>query len=123
MIVAKQIDHVCLWVSSLTETQEYYRNLFGFECRPREHDPNSIIIESPYLHFFISESRELPFQFLRKQHLSFRVDDLDSVIENLHLRSIRPYETGTVDFLQQNYRWCEWRDPDGIRLECIQLLE
>jgi hypothetical protein len=41
-----------------------------------------------------------------------------------HLRNLRimDHALGEVRFFaHRNYAWCEWRDPDGIRLECVEV--
>ncbi|MDY6931825.1 MAG: hypothetical protein SVJ22_07950 [Halobacteriota archaeon] len=48
---------------------------------------------------------------------------MSDIISTLEALDIAEYETGVVDFFErENYRWCEWKDPDGIRLECVELL-
>ena len=67
---------------------------------------------------------DVPETFLRLQHISFRVQSLDEVIERLQSTGINDFATGVVDFFAyQNYRWCEWRGPDGIRVECVESIE
>ena len=62
-------------------------------------------------------------EFIPKQHLSFRVDSLQDVIETLTRLGEHDYKTGEVNlFKHQNYKWCEWLDPSGIRLECVETL-
>jgi catechol 2,3-dioxygenase-like lactoylglutathione lyase family enzyme len=121
MIHAKKIDHICLWVRSLTEAKNYYEKLFGFTCTPREGDNNTLVVESEDVHFFISESKS-ESDFLKNQHLSFEVDSLQQVITTLIELGIADYQQGEVEFFtHKNYKWCEWKDPSGIRLECIEL--
>lgn len=116
----RAIDHTCIIVRSLVKTQEYYRTLFDFTFSPREGDPHTLAIESPWVHFFMTEAPDMPPEFLRLQHISFRVQDLDQVVAKLNAAGIA-HTTGRVEFFRHNnYRWCEWRDPDGIRLECVQ---
>jgi len=79
------------------------------------------MVESPNIHFFISEVHSVSPDFLSKQHLSFEVDNLDHVISALEGLGISGYETGEFEMFQhRNYKWCEWRDPDGIRIECVE---
>jgi len=34
-----------------------------------------------------------------------------------------PFEMGIFEgFEYHNYYWVEWHDPDGIRLECVELI-
>ena len=123
MIDATAIDHVCLSVSSLARAQQYYERVFGAYCKLRDGDPRTLVVEAAHVHFFLSESHASP-EFLSSQHLSLRVKSLDDVISVLNALGITEYETGVVDFFKHNnYRWCEWRDPDGIRLECVEILK
>ena len=121
MIELKSIDHICLWVRSLKISKEYYEKLFSVDCFPREEDDKTLVVESKLVHFFISESNE-DESFLKKQHLSFEVEHLASVTKHLTKLEI-DYSVGEVGFFKnRNYKWCEWRDPDGIRLECIETM-
>ncbi len=90
-------------------------------CRPREGDPRTLIVESQNVHFFISEN-EGDDRFIARQHLSLRVASLADVTAHLGNLGITDYTVGEVRFFaRSNYKWCEWRDPDGIRLECVEL--
>lgn len=121
MISLKNIDHVCLWVRSLAESKQYYESLFDVTCMPRESDTNTLVVESKYIHFFMSEA-EVESEIPAQQHISFEVDSLASVISSLEQMGITDYQTGSVRlFKHRNYDWCEWRDPSGIRLECIEV--
>ena len=123
MIAPTAIDHICLVVTSLAASRDYYRRLFDFTFAPREGDPDTLAVESGAVHFFLTQVPGAPPDFLRRQHLSFRVADLDDAIARLAAAGVAEYATGRVDFFRRNnYRWCEWRDPDGIRLECVQPL-
>ena len=122
MINAKAIDHVCLWVKSLSETKNYYKKIIGVVCTPRDGDENTLVVESENIHFFISESKN-EYDFIPKQHLSFEVESIDHVVNTLDEFGISDYVLGEVNFfIHRNYRWCEWRDPNGIRLECVEML-
>jgi len=121
MIEALEINHVCLFVRSLSEAQEYYENVFNFKCSIRESDPSSMVVESPKVHFFLSEN-QTEKEFLSKQHISFTVNSIDEIIIKLEKSGIVEYTVGESDcFKHNNYKWCEWRDPSGIRLECVEI--
>ena len=123
MISPSAIDHTCLIVTSLEKTQQYFAKLFDFSFQPRQNDPKTLVVESTNVHFFISQAAHAPADFLRLQHISFRVASLEAVIAKLDAAGITGYTTGAVDFFtHNNYRWCEWRDPDGIRIECVELI-
>ena len=118
-----KIDHTYLFVSSLARAQNYYETLFDFTLRPREGNPQILCVESPAVHFFITEVSGIDREFLAQQHISFQVDDLSVVMAKLRAFGIEECRTGQVDFFQhRNYKWCEWRDPDGIRVECVELV-
>jgi catechol 2,3-dioxygenase-like lactoylglutathione lyase family enzyme len=122
MIVPTAIDHTCLIVRSLAKTRAYYESLFDLTCAAREGDPATLAVESPHVHFFVTEVPDAPADFLQRQHLSFTVEDLSAVTSRLAAAG-QTFTTGAVAFFKHhNYRWCEWRDPDGIRLECVSAL-
>ncbi|MBI4216051.1 MAG: VOC family protein [Chloroflexi bacterium] len=121
MIELREIDHICLLVSDLANSREYYQKLFAVECSPHPRDPSALMVESRHARFFMKEIQATP-DILGQQHLSFRVQSLAPVIEMLQRDNIS-YEVGVfTHFARSNYRWVEWRDPDGIRLECVELL-
>ena len=122
MIQTRAIDHVCLWVKSLSEAKTYYEKVFGFVCKPRDGDDSILMVESENIHFFISEAPR-GANFVSRQHLSFEVDSLEQVIESLNQMGISDFVQGEVTFFKhRNYKWCEWRDPSGIRLECVEII-
>jgi len=117
MIKPIAIDHVCLSVDSLTESKAYFERLFKATVTLRKNDNQTLLVEMESVRFFITKSEEIGLN----QHLSFRVDSLEPVKDILKQESI-PFSTGTVDlFSTNNYHWIEWLDPNGIRLECVEL--
>ncbi len=121
MIDFRGIDHTCLLVSDLERSQRYYETLFNVICKPHPGDTSALMVESPYVHFFIKKINA-PESFLECQHVSFRVPALYYIIEELKRNNIS-HKTGIfAHFTYSNYRWVEWQDPDGIRLECIEPL-
>jgi len=123
MISPISIDHICLIVRSLKITRTYYERIFDFSYAQRPNAPGTLMVESPFVHFFITEEPEAPSFFLSKQHLSFEVLNINHVINKLEEIVLKEYVTGEFNLFQyRNYKWCEWRDPDGIRLECVQRL-
>jgi catechol 2,3-dioxygenase-like lactoylglutathione lyase family enzyme len=122
MISPIQIDHICLLVKSIERSQKYYEKLFDFSCRRRPEDPKTLIVESENVHFFITELENIPEEMITQQHISFEVDHLNEIVNLLKSESIE-FKTGEVNiFKHKNYKWCEWRDPDGIRVECVEIV-
>lgn len=123
MIEPRKIDHVNLLVSSLDKSKDYYQRIFGFNIVPRESNPQTLVVESKYIHFFMTQIEDVPEAVMRNQHISFEVEDLDSVIKALAEMGITDCKIGEIGFFRhRNYRFCEWRDPDGIRVECIEVI-
>ncbi len=121
MIQPKKIDHVCLSVNNISKAKKYYEGLFGINCVPYPNKKKMMMVESENIHFFIKEVN-LSAKYIKEQHLSFEVKNLGDVMKLLKSKRI-PYINGTFKgFKNNNYKWVEWRDPDGIRLECIQPL-
>ncbi|MHB8127003.1 MAG: VOC family protein [Desulfitobacteriaceae bacterium] len=120
MIDALRIDHICLIVSNLEKSREYFEKLFNVSCKFHPRDKNTLMAETNKIHFFLKEVN-MPFEFYENQHLSFEVINIDSIEEKLKENNIKDFEIGTFDdFQYNNYKWLEWRGPDNIRLECIQ---
>lgn len=119
MISPINIDHIYLLVSDLERSKRYYERLFNIVCRPHPNDNLTLIVESPFVHFFIKKiNGDLNLE--SNQHISFRVSELDHVIEELEKNKIS-YKTGIFKhFTYRKYKWVEWEDPDRIRLECIE---
>lgn len=121
-INAVRIDHVCLLVSNLEKARGYYQSIFGLTIRPHPTVDKTLLCEDENIHFFLEEVA-FPREFLAKQHLSLRVTDRQKIVDTLQSLGI-PFETGMFRaFKYRNYYWVEWRDPDGIRLECVELID
>ena len=117
----RSIDHVTLYVNSIDNVKEFYRDIFDLSCKEvSKNGENYLIIENDAVHFFIMEDHDINPAFVAKQHISFAVDQLKNVIERLKFHNLS-YETGQYrGFKTRNYHWCEWLDPESIRVECIQ---
>ena len=117
----RAIDHVTLHVQNLDRAKSYYEEVFGFSCSELPGvDPRVLQLESPAVHLFIVESTAMDPECVRRQHVSFEVESLAGVIAELDA-SGEPYQLGEYSgFQTRNYRWCEWRDPEGVRVECVE---
>ena len=115
------IDHVTLYVPDLDAVARYYEEVFGFSCRELAAEVGRTLqLENDAVHLFISEVPKMDPGSVRRQHVSFEVASLQRVFEELDARG-EAYETGEyAGFETRSYRWCEWRDPAGIRVECVE---
>ena len=115
------IDHVSLYVRSTDRVKEFYRTVLAMTVTEGSNeDGNYLSVENESVHFFIVEDSTVTAEFIAKQHLSFVVDQLEPVKIALDKSDI-PHETGTFEgFKFVNFHWCEWLDPEGIRLECVE---
>ena len=117
------IDHVCLIVRDVLKSKEYYEMIFDVKGRPHPRDDKTYMFESPGIHFFLIQA-DCPRDFLEKQHLSIRTNNLEMAKKVLEDKGITQFEIGCFqDFIYTNYKWLEWRDPDGIRLEFAEVIK
>jgi transposase InsO family protein len=95
--------------------------VFGFSCSDLQTEEGRVLqLETESVHLFIVEASELDPDSVRRQHVSFEVAELGPVAQELDLRG-EAYATGQyTGFRSRNYRWIEWRDPVGIRVECVE---
>lgn len=121
LINVNRTDHFCMLVSNIENAKEYYNNLFNWNIFYHPINNKTLMVETKNLHFFIKEVK-LYRDFFALQHYSFEVEDISEIIMILDQNNIK-YEKGNFSsFKFNNYTWVEWRDPDGIRLECIERL-
>jgi len=120
----RAIDHVTLYVRDLDAVRPYYEEVFGFSCSElRTEAGRGLQLETDSVHLFIVEAPERDPGSVRMQHVSFEVAELGAVARQLDSRG-EAYETGQYSgFRSRNYRWIEWRDPEGIRVECVEHIE
>lgn len=121
LISTRSIDHTCLQVSSLKTTQKYLKSIFDFRYFPHPNCDGALAVESPVVHFFLEESDWLP-EYMSKQHISFAIENIESIKEKLSNLGVE-YTFGTFHgFTYNNYHWVEWADHDGIRWECVEII-
>ena len=121
MFQLQSIDHVTLFVQDIDTIKEYYAELFGFSVTELFHkNAKNLQLEAGPVRLFITEDKEIEPRIVEQQHVSFAVGSLLPVIDLLKARG-ESYKTGTfLGFESNNYHWCEWRDPAGIRVECVE---
>ncbi len=117
------IDHIVIMVSDITQSKEYYKNLFQLDVKAHPTDNNIIMLENSEIHFFMIETN-FSKEVLNKQHLSITTDSIDKSRSLLIKNGIIDFKEGTfLSFKYRNYKWIEWNDPDGIRLEFVEILK
>ncbi len=118
---ASQIDHICLIVKGVNKTRAYLHSLFDFEFKNKPDTENVLMCENRNLHFFVKQM-DLPTEFLQEQHLSLTVDDIKLISDRL--KSIKiDFEIGEFNgFRYNNYKWIEWKDDNGIRFKCVEVI-
>ncbi|MEM8860943.1 MAG: VOC family protein [Chloroflexota bacterium] len=121
MLNLQSIDHVTLIVTDLKAVKRYYEELFGFSITEIFHkESKHLQLEIGTVRFFFTEDPTVSTEMIRQQHISFAAESLAPVIALLEARG-EAYTTGTYHgFKTNNYHWCEWRDPAGIRVECVE---
>ena len=120
MVFLKRIDHTTLFVADLDGFEKHIQAVTGCEVSRLEDDNNVSLFEQGDVHFFAVEvpAGDIP----KDQHLSFEVSDLEALQDRLNALDV-PFETGTfTKFKFRNYRWCEWKIADNVRLEGIELI-
>jgi len=119
MINVKEIDHICLMVNDLNKFRKYYEKYFGFEFNLHPNNKDIWAVESKGIHFFVKEV-SYPDEFVKSQHLSLLVDDIESVLKILKENNIKFNSGEFHEFKYKNYKWVEWLDSEGIRIECVE---
>jgi catechol 2,3-dioxygenase-like lactoylglutathione lyase family enzyme len=121
-IKPKRIDHTHLFVSDPERSKTYYEALFNFNISPMPEEKDMYMVESEHVHFFIKKAENDPYN-LKEQHIAFEVPNIQKVMKKLDKMNIQTYEIGVFDkFESNNYEWIEWRDPDGIKIECVEIV-
>ncbi|ULQ58620.1 VOC family protein [Brucepastera parasyntrophica] len=116
------IDHICLLVKNLDKSKTYYETVFSLSGKRHPADASVYMLENRDIHFFIMET-DAPDQFIREQHLSIEIESIEKAEKILAECGITDYEKGIFNaFDYRNYKWIEWRDSNGIRLEFVEYI-
>lgn len=116
------IDHICLIVKNLEESRRYYERIFDMESQPSNRDNSTVLLENKEIHFFITE-RDFPKEYMEMQHISIQTESIEEKKKELIRKGITSFATGEFkQFKYHKYRWIEWRDLNGIRLEYVELV-
>jgi catechol 2,3-dioxygenase-like lactoylglutathione lyase family enzyme len=126
MIEIKRIDHLNMGVRDIAETENFYRDLFGFEEKERgigkDGEPFAIIGSADRVYLCIYEYGDLPLpdENLFIHHFGFYVDDLALALKELEERDIELNYGCVVQ--QGKSRSAYITDPNGYEIELAEKL-
>jgi lactoylglutathione lyase len=126
MIAVNQIDHLNMGVRSIAETEEFYRDLFGFAHKEdgigKDGEPFAIIglADRVYLCIYEYGDLSLPDDNLFIHHFGFHVDDFELALAELRERGIELNYGGIVQ--QGQSRSMYIYDPNGYEIELAEKL-
>jgi lactoylglutathione lyase len=113
MIQAKSIDHINMIVKDLSESVNFYSDLFGFEIKKDQKEYKSMIIGNDRIKLCLYEDEKLdPGNGII--HFGFYVDNFDQVKAFCEAQKVKmPY--GTVEW--EKSRSIYIIDPNGYEIE------
>ena len=126
MIEIKRIDHLNMGVRNIAETENFYRDLFGFEEKERgigkDGEPFAIIGSADRVYLCIYEYGDLPLpdDNLFIHHFGFYVDDFALALKELEERDIELNYGCVVQ--QGKSRSAYITDPNGYEIELAEKL-
>ena len=119
--------HTCYRVLDLDRSVDFYRKL-GFEEAGRfpirEEAVNAFLAlpgDDPRLELTCNIGREEPYEIgTGYGHIALSIDDLDEALERLAGEGVEP-EKPPYTIREGGSRLCFVRDPDGYRIELIEV--
>jgi catechol 2,3-dioxygenase-like lactoylglutathione lyase family enzyme len=124
MSIVTRIDHVAVYVSDLERSLDWYSNVLDVPIAYKGEIGGGetgafIDVGDTILAFLINDD---PRRDLTRQHFAFAVRDVDAAYAALRAKGVA-FDFAPVD-LPEGYvagqRYCDLRDPDGVRLELVQ---
>ena len=143
MLPVARVTHVGIGVSDLERSMRFYRDLLGFAPEHRLHvegEPTDTLlrlrgtklhaeylsrdgVRIELLHFASPSAPprpERPMNQYGLTHLSFRVTDMDAVLDGLRAAGERVLEDTVIHFPEWQSAACFIVDPDGQLIELVQ---
>lgn len=120
----KHIEHVGIMVSNMERSLAFYQKLFDLQLRRREHLTKEI--ELAFL--FHPDYPQIEIELVSKDlntaeglvnHLAFRVDDIDVVLQRLKELDVH-LDDETSKLILGDVRIAFFKGPDGEKLELVQ---
>jgi catechol 2,3-dioxygenase-like lactoylglutathione lyase family enzyme len=143
MLPLARLTHIGIGVSDLERSLRFYRDLLGFTWEHQldvEGEPTDTLlrlrgtklhaeylsrdgVRIELLHFAspkVPPHRERAMNELGLTHLSFRVADLDAVVDGLRKAGERVLDESIIRFPEWQSAACFIVDPDGQLIELVQ---
>lgn len=116
----KRVHHIKLTVSSLTNSELFYKKILGFKAVA--HYPDFIMLFNGYVYLGLTtHGIKRKDQFNEKtiglDHVSFEVSSREELDEALALFEQENIPHGEIKKLSNNIHVLAFRDPDNIQLE------
>lgn len=122
MLNIKGLDHLNISVKSLTQTVNWYEDLFGFEVKETglssEGNPYKIIGKSGVFYMALYEVPKINKDKIEHspiKHIGFALDHFEESVEILKKKGIALSYGGIVNY--ENSKSVYITDPNGIEIE------
>lgn len=120
---ATSMDHVNMNVKNLTQSVEFYRNLFGFEIRKADNSPNKLdvpsqIIGNDSIKLCLYEDPQMSTRG-GIAHFGFHVANFDQIMGKCKELNVEVLCGGPVEF--EKSRSVYIKDPSGYDIELSEV--
>ncbi len=120
---ATSMDHVNMKVKDLTQSVEFYKNLFGFEVRKDDNSPNKLdvpskIIGNDSIKLCIYEYPQMSPEG-GIAHFGFHISNFDEIITKCKELNVEVLYGGPVKF--EKSRSVYVKDPNGYDIELSEI--
>jgi len=120
---ATSMDHVNMNVKNLTQSVEFYKNLFGFEIRKADNSPNKLdapsqIIGNDSIKLCLYEDPQMSTGG-GIAHFGFHVANFDQIMDKCKELNVEVLYGGPVEF--EKSRSVYIKDPSGYDIELSEV--
>ena len=120
---AISMDHVNMNVKNLTQSVEFYKNLFGFEIRKADNSPNKLdtpsqIIGNDSIKLCLYEDPQMSTSG-GIAHFGFHVANFDQIMDKCKELNVEVLYGGPVEF--EKSRSVYIKDPSGYDIELSEV--
>ena len=120
---ATSMDHVNMNVKNLTQSVEFYKNLFGFEIRKADNSSNKLdapsqIIGNDSIKLCLYEDPQMSASG-GIAHFGFHVENFDQIMDKCKELNVEVLYGGPVEF--EKSRSVYIKDPSGYDIELSEV--